>query len=655
MSHPAGTDRGGAGPAGGPTGDRTVVLVDDTTEVRMLVRTRLRIAGGFTVVAEGSTGREAIELAARHRPALMVLDISMPDLDGFDALPEILAVSPGTRVVIFSGFEDAALAERAVGAGAADFIPKSYAVEALAERLRGVLSAEAGDAAAAPAPRHVAGEADVAPDPDTALLDRQGNRFEVIFEQAQIGMATLGLTGRLMHLNPALAELVGRASREVAGHSFADLVSAEDRPAVERALTEVAGGGAASRAVEHRLAERPGRRWVATTFTIVRDRSRRPLYLFAQVQDVTEQRAARRALRSSEERFRLLVETVRDYGIFMLDESGRIASWNAGAQRLKGYTAADIIGQHFRVFYTPEAQRSRHPEHELKVAAATGRYEDEGWRVRKDGSLFWANVIITALRDDAGDLVGFAKVTRDVTERERLAAARAQATQAANLLAVIAHELRSPVGVVTGTASTLATHWPALDDAERADLLAALVSTSQRIRRLVEDLLMASRLEARALDIRPEPCAVRPVLDAAVAEALRGDDRHGWAPDDVVVACDPPTLEVVADRDRLEQMVVNYVTNALRYGRAPVHVRATARRDDVRIDVTDHGEGLAPDLERAIFQRFAVGRDRRGTGLGLYIVRELARAQGGDAGYERSSGTTTFSVLLPAVTAEPAR
>ena len=655
MNDPATPQLVASGPNVESSGRRTVVLVDDTTEVRMLVRTRLRIAGGFTVVAEGGTGREAVALAAEHRPALMVLDISMPDVDGFDALPQVLAVSPGTRVVIFTGFDDAALADRALAAGAADVVPKSFPVDRLAERLRAALDDAAGAAAeptddGAPPVVEAAGA-----DPDTAVLDRQGNRFQVIFEQAEIGMATLSLTGRLMHLNPALAGMVGRPESEVAGHSFTDLVDAEDRPAVEHALTPVAQGVAASRGAEHRLAGRSVRRWVATTFTVVRDRPGRPLYLFAQVQDVTEQRAARRALRSSEERFRLLVETVRDYGIFMLDETGHIASWNAGAQRLKGYTAADIIGQHFRVFYTPEAQRSRHPEHELKVAAATGRYEDEGWRVRKDGSLFWANVIITALRDDAGDLVGFAKVTRDVTERERLAAARAQATQAANLLAVIAHELRSPVGVVTGTASTLATHWPALDDGERSDLLASLVSTSQRIRRLVEDLLMASRLEAGALDIRPERCMVRPVLEAALLEALRGDDGTGTSPDDVVVSCEPSDLEVLADADRLQQMVVNYLTNALRYGRAPLHVVASARPDGVRVEVSDHGDGLAPDLERALFQRFAVGRDRRGTGLGLYIVRELARAQGGDAAYERSAGTTTFSVLLPAAAAEPAR
>src|SRR5687767_11627195 len=124
-------------------------------------------------------------------------------------------------------------------------------------------------------------------------------------------------------------------------------------------------------------------------------------------------------LGQSEERFRLLVESVQDYAIFILDPNGYISSWNAGAQRLKGYTAGEIMGKHFSIFYDPESVAIGHPAHELEIAAEVGRYEEEGWRIRKDGSHFWANVVITALRDNKGDLAGFAKVTRDMTERRQ--------------------------------------------------------------------------------------------------------------------------------------------------------------------------------------------------------------------------------------------
>jgi PAS domain S-box-containing protein len=135
---------------------------------------------------------------------------------------------------------------------------------------------------------------------------------------------------------------------------------------------------------------------------------------------VTGQRLAEAALRASEMRFRLLVASVEDYAIFTLDPNGVVVSWNAGAQRSKGYRAEEIIGRHFRVFYPPDKQQSRHPEHELRLALRDGRYEEEGWRLRKDGSRFWANVVITAVYDDTGAHLGFAKVTRDTSERRRM-------------------------------------------------------------------------------------------------------------------------------------------------------------------------------------------------------------------------------------------
>ena len=203
-----------------------------------------------------------------------------------------------------------------------------------------------------------------------------------------------------------------------------------------------------------------------TTLTVVRDRAGQPLYLFAQCQDVTPQRIAELELRHSEQRFRLMVDAVREYAIFMLDTEGHVTSWNVGAERAKGWTAAEVIGQHFRVFYPREQQEARHPEHELEVAARDGVYQEEGWRVRKDGSRFWAFVTITKITDEDGHHIGFAKVTRDHTERMQMLEQRGQyadalaeantrleqanaelataAEEQARFLAITAHELRSP-------------------------------------------------------------------------------------------------------------------------------------------------------------------------------------------------------------------
>ncbi len=171
--------------------------------------------------------------------------------------------------------------------------------------------------------------------------------------------------------------------------------------------------------------------WAHVTITAVFDRSGRHVGFGKVTRDVTEQRAAAESLRRSEQRFRLLVEAVQDYAIFMLDADGFVSSWNEGAQRSKGYASDEVIGKHFRIFYPPEKQAERHPEHELTLALRDGRYEEEGWRVRKDGSRFWAHVTITAVHDPEGELVGFAKVTQDVTQRLLLQEEQARSALAA--------------------------------------------------------------------------------------------------------------------------------------------------------------------------------------------------------------------------------
>ncbi len=603
----------------------TVVLVDDSDDLRLLVRTRLRLAGGFEIVGEGKTGHDAVALAGDLRPDLLLLDISMPDMDGFEALAALRVAAPATRVVVFSGFDEPDLERRARALGAADFVAKSLPVEELPARLL-----SAGGAAQD-------GDGD-APAPEVA---QQADHIHLLFQQADTGMATVTLAGRLIRTNRAFADLLGTSSEDLVGLELRDVVDDDHRPDVESATRKVAGG-TSSVSVEHGLA-RDRAIWLSTTLTLVRDREGAPLYLFLQTQDIREQRQTARALQQSEERFRLLVETVRDYAIFMLDPTGRITSWNAGAERIKGFSASDVLGRHFRMFYLPEAQQARHPEHELEVAATSGRYEEEGWRVRKDGTTFWASVTITALRDDVGRLVGFAKVTRDVTERERLALARRQAEHAGHLLSVIAHELRNPVGVMTGAARTLSEYGDKLLAQEQTELLAALSGSGARVRRLLDDLLTASRLDASALEVRPVEVTVLPLLVDALRLVDIADEGH------IRVAVSPPAAEpaVLADPHRLQQMITNLVTNALRHGGPPVAIEVSADDTSVHIDVIDHGPGVPDDIADRMFERFVTGNPSRGTGLGLFIVCELARAQGGSLHYTRVDGRSVFRVSLP--------
>ena len=396
----------------GPVVD--TVLVDDCPDVRGLISLRLSRSGHFRIVGEGSSGHDAIVLAREHQPELLMLDVSMPGMDGLEALPEILQASPGTRVVMFTGFAADNIADEALRLGAVDFVQKNTPFESLVPRLL--------DAVARPIPEAPVAEAEAAPveaaagatDQDVhAMLDAHVERFSAVFDEVSIGMATLTLAGRLVRTNRALGELFGEPVPHLVGRPYSEFASPGGKKLLDNAITELVQGERVVAQVEHSM--RHGDQILLSTLSSIRDSKGKALYLFAQVQDVTGRRETELALRQSEERFRLLVESVADYAVFMLDAQGHITSWNLGAERMKGYRAEEIIGEHFRIFYTPEDQAAGHPEDELRHAVAEGRYQEEGWRVRNDGTRFRANVVITPLYQD-GELVGFAKVTRDVSE-----------------------------------------------------------------------------------------------------------------------------------------------------------------------------------------------------------------------------------------------
>ena len=658
--------RGSDSVIGMSAGVPTIVVVDDAPDVRRLMRTRLRISGMFEVVGEGADGHEAIELAGLHKPLLMLLDVSMPGLDGLEALPRIREVSPGTRVVLFTGFDEEGLVERAKALGAADFLTKSMPIESVIDRLLQL-------AGGAPAARRQPETDDVQSSADVRVLNEHLERFREVFDEAAIGMATMTLTGRLVRVNRALASLLRLQESDLVGELYASRVDDSD-DLVASTLEKIRAGPVDVVQLEHDISGEGSPRKVRAILAPVRDPGGRALYVFMQVQDITTEHAAFEELRISEERFRLLVEAVEDYAIFMLDPTGRIVSWNSGAQRSKLYTADEIIGQHFRVFYPAPLREARHPEYELAVALREGHYEEEGWRLRKDGSRFWATVVITAVFNPAGEHIGFAKVTRDTSHRRRLEQERESALEAlaranrelealnqrlqqaaddqAQFLAVTAHELRTPIGLLAGSAETLSRHADELTPEERGDLLGAMTTGSARLRRLVADLLTASKLQSSALEMSRVPVRLADVLPDAVTMV-----QSSYPSAEPLIA-GPRDLAVVGDRDRLAQALENLLLNALRHGKPPVTVTLQADPATVTVRVSDSGAGVVPDMQSRLFERFASGSTRGGgTGLGLYIVRQLARAHDGDAFYEpptASAPAGAFVLVLPRSRDEPA-
>jgi PAS domain S-box-containing protein len=626
-------------------------VVDDSEELRALVRRRLQLSGMFEVVGEGADGEEAIALAYRHEPALMLLDTSMPTMDGIEALPAILALCPETRVVMFTGFEDPGLAARARELGAADFIEKSIQLEELPGRLMRTLN-DGPPAPSTSSPHRLSVVEDSSRGDQRAAareqraLNEHIQQFRDLFDQAAIGMATLTVNGTIVRANRALAKLMSTTPYDLVGVDYGQLTEGGGER-LDRGLEAISFHGEDLTTFEHHLPTFPGvkpSRTVRVTLAPIRDSHGQVLYVFAQVQDISAQREAETDLRRSEETFRRLVAAVAEYAIFMLDTEGTVSSWNAGARRIKGYTADEIVGRSFRVFYLPEEQEAGHPEHNLEVALREGACVEDGWRVRKDGSQFWARVVISPVYDEAGSHIGFAKVTRDQTLAREVEEARKRAAgQEAHLLEVTAHELRTPTAVVDGSAATLRASWDELSVAERDDLLAGIRSSAHRLRRLASDLAMDSRLQGDAIAFRPDDVSLTQVVRSAAARsqaATPGLEIEVDVPDEVVLQADP---------GRLAQALDNLLDNATRHGSAPIAILGAAAPDEVHIRVSDAGPGVPPALVPRLFDRFAIGGRSGGTGLGLYLVREIARGHGGEVDYlpPGPGQQTAFEMTLP--------
>jgi PAS domain S-box-containing protein len=353
----------------------------------------------------------------------------------------------------------------------------------------------------------------------------------------------------------------------------------------------------------------------------------------------------------SDDLFRLLVEGVHEYAIFMLDPEGRVASWNAGAARIKGYTREEIVGQHFSSFYTPEDRRAGKPGHELDLARATGFARDEGWRLRKDGTRFWANVTITALYDESRSIIGFAKVTHDESQRRHIEELEEASRRMETFLALLAHELRNPLAPIRNAATIMQVKQ--IDDPDLAWSRDVIERQVRHLSRLVDDLLDISRIMTGKILLVREPTSIAAVLQQAV-EASQPvlDARHH----DLVVVVPEEPMPLHADSVRLTQVVVNLLNNAARYTPEGGHVRLSAWREggDAVIRVRDSGIGIEAEFLPRVFDLFRQGDDPRGRaegglGIGLTLVKSLAELHGGsvDAESEGEGRGSTFTVHLP--------
>lgn len=377
-------------------------------------------------------------------------------------------------------------------------------------------------------------------------------------------------------------------------------------------------------------------------------------------------------LRQSEIRFRSMVQGVKDYAIFMLDPQGYIQSWNTGAEYFKGYKSEEVIGKHFSIFYTSEDVDRRHPQYELEVAKSGGRYEEEGWRIRKDGSRFWANVLITRVNDSVGGLLGFSKVTRDLTERkkaeEALKKSKLELEQRVlertmdlekairvrdDFLSIASHELKTPLTSLNLQLS-MTKRWfkSGRESAFPFKKFEKFIDVSQaqvrRLQALIDDLLDVSRIEAGKLQFSFEGCDLAQIV-ADIVDRHR-DGLLSTVSEVKLIAKGP--VNVQCDLFRLEQAILNLLSNAAKYGsRKPIFVTVESEGGLARISVRDHGIGIPKEKMETIFERFervSSSENIAGLGLGLYITREIIRGHQGTIRVESEPGIgSTFIFEFP--------
>jgi PAS domain S-box-containing protein len=408
------------------------------------------------------------------------------------------------------------------------------------------------------------------------------------------------------------------------------------------------------------------------------DLNRRPSVLVVAV-DITERKRAEAKLQESEERFRLMVSSVEDYAIFMLDPQGHVSTWNQGAQRIKGYRAEEIIGRHMSSFYTEEDIQLGKPDRALATALSVGRMEDEGWRVRKDGSKFWANVIITPLKDEAGTLRGFSKVSRDMTEKKRVQDAISQlntqlqttnaelhlrnreverATQLkSQFLASMSHELRTPLNAIVGFSDLLSEKIAGELNAKQERFVGHIKTGSRHLLQLINDILDLSKIESGQMDLRLEDFYVGDVLP----EVLSTIRPLAMAKKIGVKENVKTLLNVNADRVRFKQVLYNLLSNGIKFTPEGGELRVEGFSDGnlSRIVVSDTGVGIRSEEQDIIFEEFRQAGEttkgvKEGTGLGLAITRRLVEQHGGKLWVTSEPGVgSQFSFTMPMAISNP--
>ena len=499
---------------------------------------------------------------------------------------------------------------------------------------------------------------------DPSVATGEESYRQLVEAIADYAIYMLDVDGRVTNWNRGAQRFKGYRPEEVVGSHFSRFYTDEDRAAglPERALAIAARDGKFEAENWH-LRKNGERFWAHVIIDPIRDASGRLLGYAKITRDLTERRAAEETLRKSEEQFRLLVQGVSDYAIYMLDIDGRVSSWNTGAERIKGYAPDEIIGHHFSRFYTPEDKERGEPYRALGTARREGRFSAEGWRVRKNGERFRASIVIDAIRDDTGELIGFAKITRDITERENaqreLEKAREALFQSQKMDAIgqltggIAHDFNNLLMAIQSSLALLRKRLP--EDPQALKLVDNAIQGAERGATLTQRMLAFARrqeLKVGRVNI--------PGLLEEMSDLLQRSIGPEWP---ISIAFPRALPQVMADANQLEMVLLNLVVNARDASPEGGEIRISGETRMVAdkelnelsggayvcLKVTDRGSGMdAETLRRAVEPFFTTKGVGKGTGLGLPMVHGFAEQIGGAFVLKSAPGEgTSAEIYLP--------
>ncbi|MCX7192719.1 MAG: PAS domain S-box protein [Proteobacteria bacterium] len=485
-------------------------------------------------------------------------------------------------------------------------------------------------------------------------LEESRDRYVDLYEFAPIGYLTLTPEGLIAEVNLTGAALLGMERKKLFNRRFDGFVTAGDKDRWHSHYLNVLQR--VGRKVCELLIQRRDGTFFHAQLDCQRTKSDDASMMRIALTDITERIQTEEQLRKADASLRLMVESVTDCAIVMLDTEGHVENWNIAAQRINGYSEAEIIGQYFSRFYPREDIDSGKPQRELDAVIAQGRHEDEGWRVRKNGSIFWANVVITTMRDMDGDLCGFVMLTRDFTERRRLEQllteknielerTRAVAEKAnlakSEFISSMSHELRTPLNAILGFTQLLESSLPPPTD-KQTIRLEQIHKAGLYLLELINEILDLAVIESGKLTLSPEPLSLAKVMLECQTIVEPQAQQH-----DIKLTF--PTFDlpcfVHADRIRLKQVLINLLSNAIKYNRehGTVEVKyAENSSGRIRISIKDNGVGLAPEKLAQLFQPFnRLGQENgavEGTGIGLVVTRRLVDLMEGAIGVKSIAG-----------------